>query len=850
MSERRRWLIVWLLVSLLAAFASVAAQAADALAASWRTLTAPVGERATVVSRIQFGPEQRDAAQGVWLAGFSAEPGGAPTVLALTFARVPAGWLGPLWGLQLQSNAGLLPARLNPQPGSGFLEGSEFILLQSVGPRWGHEYEVRFGYDPATGVASIFVTDLTADALVFARNVQLAPYSGPLYPAAGAAEAAEGALQSAARPIASVTSLDVEPGVVPVRVSWWILQRPAPDQPYLSVQQIDRRRETVFNLHLPWEVPVGELGLSLRDARGAEVLYVPYAFGAEYTPIPASLLEAGPYTALLTYTDGERQWELAQRELVVGALTVDVAYLNARRTDRNTIALEGALNVAADGPLGEVTVGLDATVVHHAFAYNPQTGQASFRAEAAEPLTVFGPLNLLVEDTAQLAFSAELPVPGAGDPRALWEIRVEPFSYPEGFFAAGASYTTWVGQPPARDAWQGFLQNERVTRRQLAPGVEVVSLSGRIPAGPLEMHLVIADLTEPGVYVDALVGGTLYTPASSRWPRSVVSEMVRAYGAVAGVNAAFFDIGDSMNPLGIVMRSGDLLKTEVGGFEAAIGIAADGAPYLGYWRWTGGVQRPDGSAYRPVQGLNVTTPGTGLTLYRPPASRTVGTTDPNTPIVELILRELPGGQPSAAPWDPADARALRGVVEEIRVGGPATPLGPGMMVLAGGGENGQYLLNTFAVGDVVEVVYRLTGRTEWPYLDDWKDLRAAVSGGTVLLRNGSYGDATVTTNKERHPRTAVGISWDQTRLYVLVVDGRSVASVGMTYQEMADFFRYVGAFHALNLDGGGSTALAVRDPDLGDVTVLNVPSDGRERYVPDGLGIFYAPPTAERAAGE
>jgi exopolysaccharide biosynthesis protein len=72
-----------------------------------------------------------------------------------------------------------------------------------------------------------------------------------------------------------------------------------------------------------------------------------------------------------------------------------------------------------------------------------------------------------------------------------------------------------------------------------------------------------------------------------------------------------------------------------------------------------------------------------------------------------------------------------------------------------------------------------------------------------------------------------------------VADGRSPLSVGMTYREMADSFRHIGAFHALNLDGGGSTAMAVRDPNSGIVRVLNTPSDGQERYVPDGLGIFY-----------
>lgn len=805
-------------------------------------LTRPVQERATVVSRVLFAEQDSSSEQGVWLAGLAHEPGGPPTALALTFSKVTSGWLGPLWGLQLQSDAGLLPGRLNPQQGSGFLEGSEFVLLQTLAPRWGHEYEARLGYDPETGAAAFLVVDVTDGRTIFSRNMQLHPAETTLYPAAGVSELAHGERAPTAQPLATVLDLTLEHRLLPVRPSWWIMQRPSPDQPYLTVEQVDRRRETAISLHLPWEQPIGRLGVSLRDAQGQEVLYAPYEHEQEYTLLLTHALPAGRYAAVLEYADGPEVWELERRDVTVGVIEVDLTRLVAGRGEDDTLVVEGALQIAGDGPLGEVAVGLDAAVVHHAFAYDRASGRGTFTQQAGEVERVFGPVVVAIDGESQLEFRAVLDMPGAASATSLWEVRVEPFSAPEGYFEKGARYQTWVGVEPKSDPGIGFLQNEWVSRRELAPGVEVISMTGRMAAGPLQMHLVVADLTEPGVSVDALVGSTLLTPASSRWPRSQVSEMVRASGAVAGVNSAFFDISDTMNPLGIVMRSGELLKLDLGGRTNAIGIDVDGAPYLGYWQWAGGVQRPDGTEYRSLAGLNPTAPGVGLALYRAPATRTVGTTDPNMPVVELILRELPSTEVEASPWGPGNARGLRGVVEEIRQGGGPTPLREGMMILAGAGTNGEYLLDTFAVGDVVEVVYRLTGTTEWPQLEDWQDLYAAVSGGAVLLRNGVYGEGAVTTNRERHPRTAVGISWDQSRLYVLVADGRSSASVGMTYQEMADFFRYVGAFHALNLDGGGSTSLAVKDPTLNFVTVVNTPSDGRERYVPDGLGIFYAPP--------
>lgn len=83
----------------------------------------------------------------------------------------------------------------------------------------------------------------------------------------------------------------------------------------------------------------------------------------------------------------------------------------------------------------------------------------------------------------------------------------------------------------------------------------------------------------------------------------------------------------------------------------------------------------------------------------------------------------------------------------------------------------------------------------------------------------------------RHPRTALGLSDDRRTLILVTVDGRSSESAGMTCPELADLMAELGAHHALNLDGGGSTAMVVG----GDV--VNRPSDGSERVVGNHLGV-------------
>jgi MYXO-CTERM domain-containing protein len=85
----------------------------------------------------------------------------------------------------------------------------------------------------------------------------------------------------------------------------------------------------------------------------------------------------------------------------------------------------------------------------------------------------------------------------------------------------------------------------------------------------------------------------------------------------------------------------------------------------------------------------------------------------------------------------------------------------------------------------------------------------------------------------RHPRTAIGLSRDRQRVFLLVADGRSSASVGLTCDELIDVFVELGAHDAMGLDGGGSSTLWTAAAG-----VVNRPSDGSERVVGNHLAVF------------
>jgi len=103
--------------------------------------------------------------------------------------------------------------------------------------------------------------------------------------------------------------------------------------------------------------------------------------------------------------------------------------------------------------------------------------------------------------------------------------------------------------------------------------------------------------------------------------------------------------------------------------------------------------------------------------------------------------------------------------------------------------------------------------------------------GVNIAADAATVEGTISRNAEvRHPRTAIGYSKDGKTLWLFVVDGRSTSSVGMTLVEMADYLRKLGAWQAMNFDGGGSTTMVV------DGQVVNTPTDpAGERAVGNAL---------------
>ncbi len=130
---------------------------------------------------------------------------------------------------------------------------------------------------------------------------------------------------------------------------------------------------------------------------------------------------------------------------------------------------------------------------------------------------------------------------------------------------------------------------------------------------------------------------------------------------------------------------------------------------------------------------------------------------------------------------------------------------------------------------------------------DAKTMFGVVSGHPMLVEAGKT--TTAATNPKssfcqtRHPRTMVGLDKTGTVLILAVVDGRQPSlSVGMRCDEEATLMKGLGAWTALNFDGGGSSTIYVSGQG-----VVNSPSDGVERTVGNHLAV-YAPKSGTMAS--
>ena len=352
----------------------------------------------------------------------------------------------------------------------------------------------------------------------------------------------------------------------------------------------------------------------------------------------------------------------------------------------------------------------------------------------------------------------------------------------------------------------------------IAPGIEHIQItrgykSEKEPTGPWFINILRIDLTKARLRMvhamDEAVG------------LETVSSMATRYGALAAVNSGYFRTtgtyrGDSV---GVEVLNGKLLS-ESNNVRAAAGlIERDGKQELifGHIKFDGQLVA-GAQAKHAIDGLNRPRGDNELIIFTPEFHRTT-LTDPNG--LELIVRRE----------RIVDLRDLKG----------SSTIPADGFVISVAGTARQWALEKLRAGTRVQLDLDWSP-TEAEQTNSWKQAANIIGGGPQLIKNGRV-EITNAVEKilpgfvsDGHPRTAMA-KLKSGRILLVTVDGRQPGeSIGMSLTMLADLLLEFGAVEAINLDGGGSTTMVIRNK------LVNKPSDATgERPVSDAILIFPRP---------
>ena len=203
---------------------------------------------------------------------------------------------------------------------------------------------------------------------------------------------------------------------------------------------------------------------------------------------------------------------------------------------------------------------------------------------------------------------------------------------------------------------------------------------------------------------------------------------------------------------------------------------------------------PNGETLR-IDGTNRSRGRNELVIYRP-HFHTVTLTMPDG--VEVVVRNCE--------------------VTDIRKGEGSSRIPADGYVLSASGKKGRELLTHIAQGDTVQIRETIIPERIGDS-DLWASFTHIIGGGPLLLRDGTP-PPTQAYEREGfdqafhsfwHPRTGIGKKADGTLLFVTITAAEARVRRGVKLPRFAELFLEWGATDALNLDGGNSSMLVIRD---------------------------------------
>ena len=294
----------------------------------------------------------------------------------------------------------------------------------------------------------------------------------------------------------------------------------------------------------------------------------------------------------------------------------------------------------------------------------------------------------------------------------------------------------------------------------------------------------------------------------------LVTSIARRTGALAAINGGYFRTsGDFLGDSTGTLQIDGVVWSEPDRGRAAVGIVRSGRGarlVFGHVGWTASITA--GGRTHPIHGLNRARGADDLVVFTPEFGAAAVT---DATGIEVTVR---GGR-----------------VTDVRDQSGASPIPRDGFVVSARGRSREWVLQHLRPRTRVRTTLRLRpvdsgGGNPWSAAED------ILGAGPKLVTAGQVDVTDVreqmipTFASDLHPRTAIGALADG-RALLLTADGRRPPErVGLALVDLARLLIELGVREAINLDGGGSTAMVVKG------TLVNFPTDATgERPVSDAL---------------
>ncbi len=277
-----------------------------------------------------------------------------------------------------------------------------------------------------------------------------------------------------------------------------------------------------------------------------------------------------------------------------------------------------------------------------------------------------------------------------------------------------------------------------------------------------------------------------------------LASLARRHNAFAAINGGFFEMAGTFRgeSVGALKIDGEWISEPEQG-RAVIGFrTVDGKieTYIDRIALQQELVLPNGKTLA-IDGINRERGRNELVIYRPH--------------FHVVTLTMPDG---------AEVVVRNGKVTKIHNGQGSLRIPADGYVLSVSGRKRGELLSHIAAGDAVQIretiIPERVGDSNL-----WAGCVHIIGGGPLLLRDGT---APPTQAYERegfdqafhsfwHPRTAIGKNADGTLLFVTITAAAAGVRRGVMLSRLAELFLEWGATDALNLDGGNSSMLIIRD---------------------------------------